>query len=171
MLSIRAPQRPEWLSERMLTHELLAPLVPFSLIFFLSLLSAHCSLLLGIHEPHGKSIAGTENPMAMRMRSESTTRDTLSSEDLVTRKVDEAGRDVPFFQRDSGGMRAIDSTDTYYVGVIDILIQFGAKKKMEHKWKAVRTPSKNARGEHGISVVPPEEYASRFINFMDVIID
>ena len=76
--------------------------------------------------------------MAARKRTELTTRDTLCGDDLVSRKIDETGRDVPFFQRDSGGMRAIDSTDTYYVGVIDILIQFGAKKKMEHKWKSVR---------------------------------
>ena len=121
------------------------------------------SLLLGIHKPHGNSMAGTQNPLrAARRESADNVRPGPST-------GTETARPVPFFQRDSGGMRAQDSEDLYFVGVIDILIQFGAKKRMEHKWKSVRTPSKNTRGEHGISVVPPEEYARRFVNFMDAI--
>ena len=100
------------------------------------------SLLLGIHKPHGNSMAGTQNPLRAARRESADNVRPGSSTDT------ESARPVPFFQRDSGGMRAHDSEDLYFVGVIDILIQFGAKKRMEHKWKSVRTPSKNTRGEH-----------------------
>ena len=109
-------------------------------------------------------MAGTQNPLRATGR-----RESADSVRPGSSSGSEGARPVPFFQRDSGGMRAQGSEDLYFVGVIDILIQFGAKKRMEHKWKSVRTPSKNTRGEHGISVVPPEEYARRFVNFMDAI--
>merc|ERR1712166_721184 len=92
------------------------------------------SLLLGIHRPHAGTAAGTANPLARKK----------SRDKIVVPTPREEG--VPFFQADEGGMRAAGSSDIYFVGVIDILIQYRSKKKMEHKWKSVRTPSKNSRG-------------------------
>lgn len=38
----------------------------------------------------------------------------------------------PFWSRDLGGMQSTDRTKLYYVGIIDILTHWTAKKKIEH---------------------------------------
>jgi Ca2+-binding EF-hand superfamily protein len=119
------------------------------------------SLLLGVNEPAGASVVGQANPLA---RSPAARKATFADES-------ENIEGAPFFQKDQGGMRAENGESTYFVGIIDILIQFGSKKRIEHKWKSVRTPSKNSSGEFGISVVPPDHYADRFCNFMERIVD
>jgi hypothetical protein len=48
----------------------------------------------------------------------------------------------------------------YYFGLIDFLQPFNWKKKIEWKWKELRY------GE-GFSCVPPDEYAQRFLAFVD----
>lgn len=40
--------------------------------------------------------------------------------------------DRPFWSRDLGGMQSTDRTKLYYVGIIDILTHWTAKKKLEH---------------------------------------
>jgi Ca2+-binding EF-hand superfamily protein len=115
------------------------------------------SLLLGINQPAGASVVGQGNPMAKSTKARSATFQG-ESENI---------EGAPFFQKDQGGMRSENGQDTYFVGIIDILIQFGSKKRIEHKWKSVRTPGKNSHGEFGISVVPPDHYADRFCSFMD----
>ena len=80
--------------------------------------------------PHASSAAGTANPLARRLSAKRV--------DPVKSKGGGGDDGVPFFQADSGGMRAASSSDIYFVGVIDILIQYRSKKKMEHKWKSVR---------------------------------
>uniref|UniRef100_A0A6B2L4Z5 PIPK domain-containing protein n=1 Tax=Arcella intermedia TaxID=1963864 RepID=A0A6B2L4Z5_9EUKA len=51
-------------------------------------------------------------------------------------------------------------TEVYYVGIIDILIQYVAKKKLEHLLKTVAYP-----GEE-VSVVNPKYYSDRFFDFI-----
>jgi 1-phosphatidylinositol-4-phosphate 5-kinase len=51
----------------------------------------------------------------------------------------------------------------YYFGLIDFLQPFNWKKELEWKWKRLRY------GE-GFSCVPPDEYADRFLQFMDAYI-
>eukprot|EP00977_Amphora_coffeiformis_P028584 scaffold36203_cov153-Amphora_coffeaeformis.AAC.1 len=48
----------------------------------------------------------------------------------------------------------------YYFGLIDFLQPFNWKKEIEWKWKAA------VYGE-GFSCVPPDEYAQRFLNFIE----
>ncbi|GAB5367564.1 hypothetical protein AAMO2058_001241200 [Amorphochlora amoebiformis] len=54
-----------------------------------------------------------------------------------------------------------DRQEIYYVGVIDILVQFGLLKQGEYLYKGY------VQG-HGkkVSVIPPSDYAKRFINFV-----
>lgn len=45
---------------------------------------------------------------------------------------------TPFFQVDHGGMRSVDKSKLYYVGIIDVLTRWGPKKKLEHVFKTVQ---------------------------------
>ena len=60
--------------------------------------------------------------------------------------------------------------EAYFVGVIDILCEYGLKKQLEHHYKAAR------HGERGgapasFSVVDPVQYSSRFQRFLEGAID
>jgi len=55
-----------------------------------------------------------------------------------------------------------DGKTIYYIGVIDILIQYGMKKKMEHTYKT----SVLGGSESDVSVIPPDRYAKRFLDFL-----
>lgn len=50
----------------------------------------------------------------------------------------------------------------FFCGVIDILQQYGVRKQMEHRYKAIRY----ARDRSGISVTDPKTYAARFLDFV-----
>lgn len=52
---------------------------------------------------------------------------------------------------------------TYYIGLVDILQEYNMRKRLEHCWKVTicRADAK------GISVVDPEKYRQRFLNFID----
>jgi Ca2+-binding EF-hand superfamily protein len=47
----------------------------------------------------------------------------------------------------------------YYMGIIDIFTCFDTRKKLEHAWKSSFFES--------VSCVPPQEYAERFVRFME----
>ena len=55
---------------------------------------------------------------------------------------------------------SIDGSCVYYLGIIDILCEYDAKKKLENVFKSIRYDSK------GISAVPAREYADRFYTFI-----
>lgn len=50
----------------------------------------------------------------------------------------------------------------FFCGVIDILQQYGLRKRLEHRYKAIRY----VRDRSGISVTDPKTYASRFLSFV-----
>ena len=56
---------------------------------------------------------------------------------------------------------------TYYIGLVDILQEYNMRKRLEHCWKVTicRADAK------GISVVDPEKYRQRFLNFIDEVFD
>ena len=58
-------------------------------------------------------------------------------------------------------MVSADGTEIYFVGIIDILTNFGKKKLMEN---LVRSVFHNSRT---ISCVPPQQYGDRFFAFMN----
>ena len=67
-----------------------------------------------------------------------------------------------------GGMQSViygyrrGDRSVYYLGLIDFLQPWTARKKMERKLKGVLGYDTNA-----ISCNSPEEYASRFLEFLD----
>lgn len=75
-----------------------------------------------------------------------------------------SGTDRPSATGDwTGQARSFVSTDgtfVYYLGVIDILCQYGTRKKFENFFKSIRYDGK------GISAVPAQEYADRFFAFI-----
>ena len=68
-----------------------------------------------------------------------------------------------FFTQDDGGLCSVDpltgreGNEVYYLGIIDILQRYNARKKMEHGVKAL-THDANA-----VSCAPPSFYAQRFL--------
>ncbi|EFC50642.1 phosphatidylinositol-4-phosphate 5-kinase [Naegleria gruberi] len=71
-----------------------------------------------------------------------------------------------FYQEECGGMRSSLGDEYYFVGIIDILIQYGLKKRGENLIKTLYFG-----GESGVSVVDPNMYAGRFFNFIKSITD
>lgn len=67
------------------------------------------------------------------------------------------------FMQDFGGMKGENEDEKrdeiYFMGIIDILIKFEARKKMEHLFKKI------PYGDE-VSVVPPLQYSERFYNFI-----
>ena len=53
--------------------------------------------------------------------------------------------------------------EVYYVGIIDILCEYGLKKQLEHRYKAAKHGEKV--GNQNFSVVDPVQYSSRFQSF------
>lgn len=59
-----------------------------------------------------------------------------------------------------GGLVSADGTEIYFMGIIDILTNFGTKKRIEN---AVRSIVHNSKT---ISCIPPLQYGERFYQFM-----
>lgn len=55
-----------------------------------------------------------------------------------------------------------DGKTIYYIGLIDMLIQYGMKKQLEHTYKRTILGG----SDNDISVIPPEKYAKRFLDFI-----
>jgi len=71
------------------------------------------------------------------------------------------------FQANDGGMRGVDEHGNgtgvyYYMGIIDILMLYSVRKKVEHTYKTLRYKKE---GEE-ISSISPPEYANRFFEFV-----
>jgi hypothetical protein len=65
-----------------------------------------------------------------------------------------------FFESQHGGLVSADGKYLYFMGIIDTLTGFGAKKMLEHTAKSIIYDGKT------ISCVPPFQYGERFFNFM-----
>ena len=66
-----------------------------------------------------------------------------------------------FYEQNLGGLKSIDSSKVYFMGIIDIFTGYNAKKKVEHFLKSIKYDSET------ISCVPPDQYAKRFSEFID----
>jgi 1-phosphatidylinositol-4-phosphate 5-kinase len=84
------------------------------------------------------------------------------------RKRKEGGTYIPnlkqnLFQQYGNGIRTVTDEGTeeiYFIGIIDILIEYATKKKMEHMLKSIAYDSGD------VSVVDPEFYRQRFYKFI-----
>jgi len=77
---------------------------------------------------------------------------------------------ISVFQQDDGGMLGLTETgepmdEHYFVGIIDILMLYTLRKKVEHTYKSLRF----AKDE--ISSVDPLSYSKRFQHFVHDTID
>mmetsp|Transcript_28651 Transcript_28651/g.72120 ORF Transcript_28651/g.72120 Transcript_28651/m.72120 type:complete len:743 (-) Transcript_28651:249-2477(-) len=59
--------------------------------------------------------------------------------------------------------------ERYFLGVIDILMLYTRRKKMERVWKTMTGGEGAAKG--GVSSQPPPKYAIRFCNFLESVIE
>ena len=80
----------------------------------------------------------------------------------------EAEANVNSFPNSYIGNRFADlPVATYYVGLVDILQEYNMRKRLEHCWKVTICRA----DAQGISVVDPEKYRQRFLNFIDKVFD
>jgi 1-phosphatidylinositol-4-phosphate 5-kinase len=73
-------------------------------------------------------------------------------------------RPFPFFTVNEGGILSNDCSCVYFFGIIDILTEYGPKKQLEYFFKRIKYGKQ-------MSVLPPQEYAERIMNFINSIID
>ena len=114
------------------------------------------SFLIGVHDR--KFNDKTQLPQEEMM--------VLTGQNVIGRQRSQLANNVarkPFYEEYFGGIQSEDRTKIYFFGIIDIFTNFGATKKVEYIVKSV---SQGA----GISCKPPNEYSTRFINFVDKIL-
>eukprot|EP01111_Echinosteliopsis_oligospora_P017754 TRINITY_DN7812_c0_g2_i2.p1 TRINITY_DN7812_c0_g2~~TRINITY_DN7812_c0_g2_i2.p1 ORF type:complete len:313 (+),score=64.89 TRINITY_DN7812_c0_g2_i2:453-1391(+) len=147
------------------------------------------SLLVGVHhenqedEDFSPPPSGPGSPIAnivtTTVTTTTTATTTASSTTYATTQVETTSSTPvtatePFhsiFQVSDGGMLGIDEAgnatgEMYYLGVIDILMLYTLRKRVEHTYKVVRYNSKPEE----VSSIAPVDYAARFMNFMTDII-
>lgn len=110
------------------------------------------SLLLGVHY---KSLAAAEADALTTLRLESNSHNPALLQRMTFSQL----------ARKQKGMAAMTESGEavlLFVGIIDILQQFGMTKKCEHLAKGVRY----FEHKNEISVVPPTQYALRFKDFI-----
>ena len=89
---------------------------------------------------------------------------SVREEDLVETKERHPFKDVCIFQLKQfadGGILNPDKKEIYYIGIIDILTEYGVAKKFEFFGKLIYHCSMS------MSCVPAETYQSRFVSYMD----
>ena len=64
-----------------------------------------------------------------------------------------------FYESIDGGIVSKDKKKIIFVGIIDILTHYGAKKSLEHNLKHIVYGNT-------ISCVPPKQYGDRFFNYI-----
>lgn len=65
-----------------------------------------------------------------------------------------------FFESQDGGLVSADGTQIYFMGIIDILTEYTAKKSIEHVARSI------LQDKNTVSCIPPKRYGDRFIDFM-----
>lgn len=58
---------------------------------------------------------------------------------------------------------SMNRNEEYIFGIIDILTEYNSRKAAEYYFKSILYGK-------GVSAVPPDHYAERFINFIDTVI-
>ncbi|EGC34645.1 hypothetical protein DICPUDRAFT_55653 [Dictyostelium purpureum] len=134
------------------------------------------SLLIGIHYPHRE-----EQPSPSLLRSTLEDSSDCEQSPSIEPRNKENGRSkrekhysmdnetyISAFQQDEGGIKSQggDSEEHYFLGIIDILMLYSLRKKVEHTYKTIRFGTKQE-----ISSVEPEEYSERFQEFLSTIVE
>ena len=110
------------------------------------------SLLLGLHNNSVEEIQKYEMNQKLYDSTGKSLRQRISESHLE------------FYELDDGGMVSKDFTQTFYVGIIDILTEYNETKKAEKFFKLF------AYSARGVSVQRPPTYQERFMDFMGMLI-
>lgn len=124
------------------------------------------SVLLGVHD-HSFSLSSSSTALLTKERSDSSLSSvqkhhprspptTLSSSNSLM------DQDPPFFALSHGGFKSLDMKQTYFMGIIDFLTQYGERKRLERFVKTIAHFNSS-----GLSVMPARSYAKRFLTFME----
>ena len=81
----------------------------------------------------------------------------------VKHKVNKKSGFSIFTEVDDGGMMSEDCEDLYFLGIIDILTYYGARKKLENFFKTT------VHKKEAVSCAPPAFYAERFLRYMSEV--
>uniref|UniRef100_A0A6U5GIH1 PIPK domain-containing protein n=1 Tax=Corethron hystrix TaxID=216773 RepID=A0A6U5GIH1_9STRA len=79
----------------------------------------------------------------------------------------EAGQDAGADNGLCKGIEAVGGDEVYYIGVIDILMLYTLRKQVENVYKS----SYYSEDAEGVSSKPAKEYAERFFNFIDSVVE
>ncbi|CAD7927129.1 unnamed protein product [Amoebophrya sp. A25] len=81
-----------------------------------------------------------------------------------TSRFDQRGRRMAHHEQHFGGIAGADRNNPklFFIGVIDILTNYGYRKRVEHGVKSCLNPTQ----WRGVSCCPPHMYAERFASFM-----
>ncbi|WFD33796.1 1-phosphatidylinositol-4-phosphate 5-kinase [Malassezia cuniculi] len=106
-----------------------------------------------------------KNAPALRAAVMNSDPQTLSAQRATKLPNRTSERSHLIFYADEGGFRSTDEHNNptsfiYYFGIIDLFTPYSPIKRTEHLAKGLRY------GFHGISAVPPKEYAQRFVRFL-----
>jgi 1-phosphatidylinositol-4-phosphate 5-kinase len=117
-------------------------------------------------EPQGSDESEDESEIAaeMRLPNVSPTELSVAYERSQARARDGRREPVAPVRIDDGLPCRLETGEevVFFCGVIDILQQYGLRKRLEHRYKAIRY----VRDRSGISVTDPKTYASRFLSFV-----
>ena len=130
------------------------------------------SLLLGIHNLIRKTRASVPFPFGFgrshtinyhSQNSNKETKNINNNKKIYSDKESEDDTKALFkelYDYEDGGILSCSGDKIYYLGIIDILTEYGIVKKAEHLCKMIRYCSEN------MSCIPPTKYKERFINYM-----
>ena len=140
------------------------------------------SLLLGIHNLENKTKQRISAPFLVGLKKSHTINYSINNDKIKPNKmrnsifrkfscdkesemsdwVIEAKKLLrELYDFDDGGILSANGEKIYYIGIIDILTEYGIMKKTEHLFKMVRYCSEQ------MSCIPPNKYKERYINYMN----
>ena len=114
------------------------------------------SLLVGVHELQKHNQVKQESVSDISLLQSDNLGEQMSGRPSISHE-----QRKKFYEQNLGGLKSIDSSKVYFMGIIDIFTGYNAKKKAEHFLKSIKYDSET------ISCVPPDQYAKRFSEFID----
>lgn len=122
------------------------------------------SLLVGLHSiPKGNT--GSKSMTVLEPTTVSHSQ--FKQSEISLGEIDDVPMEKKFsnFYSEEGGIRSSlgdnsRGSEIYFLGIIDILTPYDAKKKVEHLFKSIQY------SKESISAVSPTDYCKRFLKFM-----
>eukprot|EP00727_Mastigamoeba_balamuthi_P006887 m51a1_g2819 putative phosphatidylinositol phosphate kinase (970) ;mRNA; r:171394-174895 len=125
-------------------------------------------------QPRGRAMSGQKPMQDAGQGQGNAAMEVLGYTEDIEFNSDDAVRPAQLptcvFMADDGGLRSSAAggpagPEHYFVGIIDILMLYTARKVAEHAYKTIRFRA----GKGAVSSCPPDDYAERFLQFMNKI--